>query len=120
MQYIGEDQYLMISTRGGQFYLMDTISGSILVSHTVDVTMIPIIIGDSLYLTNTKDPVRVSLETGDISAQFDNVAIVLSFQGRETLLCTNEDQLLALPVRSWEELAEIGSIWLLKTGNRTS
>lgn len=121
MQYIAQDRYLLIMTGAFQVHLIDMEDGTELGRYQCGAAMIPFLCGDYLYLKNTGESFRIALRSGEVVARFSELLCVLTRDGRETVICAADNQLIAIPVYTWEELAEMGRevVNRLKTGLAT-
>ena len=109
MGYIHQDQYLMIVTDTYMVHLIDMETGEQLGSHQSAGGLVPYICGDYLYLLCATQAVRIDLGSGEVVATIRHLLGVATSNGRETAIIAGPDNTLgAMPVYSWEELAEIG------------
>ena len=113
MQYIARDRYLMIMMDNYQVHLVDMENGRELGVYDCDAAMIPYVSDGYVYFVNTTESLRVHLESGEVSARFRAMECCIPFNGRDTILyASNGTELRALPVYTWQELAEMGWDWV--------
>lgn len=112
MAYIHQDQYLMIVTDTydtNTMHLIDMATGEKLGSHQLDGVPVPYICGDYLYLLSADQSLRIDLTSGEAVASMYRLQGVATVNGQETAFFEGPGNTLsAMPVYSWEELAEMG------------
>ena len=111
LQYIANDQYLLIFTESDSIHLIDMCSGTELGSYYLeldsDADSVSVYEHDGVaYLFGMDETLRIDLPTGVVLATIPYMKCYLPNTNRA--ICVYGDQLVAIPIYSWEELAQKG------------